>query len=83
MEGSLAENVRNAKLLLLQLVGTMFNISFFLRMLFFLIRQEYFQKVLILFNKQGLEQSSRKLYKSEYNQLVFNLNLHILDYSGN
>ena len=41
MEGSLAENVRNAKLLLLQLVGTMFHISFCLRMLFFLIRQEY------------------------------------------
>ena len=65
MEGSLAENVRNAQLLLLQLVGTMFNISFILRMLFFLIRQEYlkigfklyFQKVLILFNKQRLNQS--------------------------
>ena len=68
----------------------MFNTSFILRMLFFLKRQEYlkigfklyFQKVLILFNEQRLKQSSRKLYKSEYNQ-NFNLNLHIFDYSGN
>ena len=36
MEGFLAENVQNLQFLLIQEVGTVFNISFFLQILFFL-----------------------------------------------
>ena len=53
VEGSLAENVQNLQFLLFQLLGTVFNISLFLEVLFFLCARDVFSRIQSIFENRS------------------------------